>query len=114
MVFCDLMGILGASGLRTKREEDICKKIIRCTMFMEDDNSFHGEGFRRLEKIRRELYAQLDKICKGDTNRYHENIFYIKKHIKHHHPKKVEIGGNIHTPAGGGGLKLGYDDRPNQ
>jgi hypothetical protein len=112
-----LFGNIGVPEPRTKKELAICKKIIRFSLALEEDPR-PDEGYRRAKERRDALYIDLDKICKGDKNRYDENMIYIKAMVGDwryaHRPKKTSVGGHINTPVGGGGLGAERDDRPNQ
>ena len=97
---------------RTKRELAICKKIVRLSFAIEEDPA-PDEGYRRIKERRKELYMELDKICKEDCNRYDENIIFIKELLgklrRQYRPKKTKVGGRI----GGTGFDVERDDRPN-
>ena len=106
------MGILGKNKPRTQREKRICDRIIKYTDIIDTLTSFKGEGYQSSKRRLDELYQELKDICKEDTQRYDENIFYIKANIKRPRtPKKVRIGGSI---PGVGGAEIEIDDRPNQ
>ena len=76
------MGILGKNKPRTQREKRICDRIIKYTDIIETLTSSKGEGYQSSKRRLDELYQELKDICKEDTQRYDENIFYIKAKIK--------------------------------
>lgn len=104
------MRIFGGTTPRTQKEKDICDKIIKYTHSLEKDNA-PGEVYERIKQRKSALLKELDQICKGDKNRYDEDIMYIKEH---YHPivhRRVRGVVNVNTPAGGVGVGLEVDDR---